>query len=284
MSRAVAALQATAVARTFAPSMLGYEDPVVFKQLALVDVRRSRDSVGRESWLVLFRYPAQRDAACVWVRRATTGPWRYAFEETQSVAWGRAPERVHDRCMRVAFRLRLLDPETDDAGSEIPIPAFAYPTPMSPFGPVAHGSYLADLEDTGWASLSGVPANFPQTTAPGTVGVAAFVLDERTERVIPNATITVRPSTRLSGFFRVLHRLPAAALVVTADRHGAFVLLDLPVRKYGYDLVIGAPGYAPRYEVHDLLERGFFVGDYSLARGPRFADDTPGPPPCGTGC
>jgi hypothetical protein len=284
MSRAAAALQATAVARTFAPSMLGYENPVVFKHLALVDVRRSRDSVGRESWLVLFRYLGRRDAACVWVRRATTGPWRYAFEETQSVAWGRAPERVHDRCTRAAFRLRLLDPETDDAGSEIPIPVFAYPTPMSPFGPVAHGSYLADLEDTGWASLSGVPAKFPQTTTAGTVGVAAFVLDERTERVIPSATITVRPSTRLSGFFRVLHRLPAAALAVKADRHGAFVLLDLPVRKYGYDLVISAPGYAPRYEVHDLLERGFFVGDYSLARRPRFTDDTPGPPPCGAGC
>ena len=283
MSRAAAAVQATAVARTFAPSMLGYEDPVVFKQLALVDVRRSRDSVGLESWLVLFRYLGRRDAACVWVRRATTGPWRYAYEETQSVAWG-APERVHDRCTRAAFRLRLLDPETDVAGSETTISAVAYPTPMSPFGPVAHGSYLADLEDTGWASLSGVPAKVPQTTSAGTVGVAAFVLDERTARVIPNATVAVRPSTRLSGFFRLPHRLQPAALAVKADRHGAFVLLDLPVRKLGYDLVISAPGHAASYVVHDLLQRGFFVGDYYLAGTPRFMDDTPGPAPCGTGC
>jgi hypothetical protein len=154
---------------------------------------------------------------------------------------------------------------------------------MSPLGPVGHGSYLADLEDTGWASLSGVPARFPQGTVAGTVGVAAFVLDERTYRVIPGATIAVRPATRLSGFWRV-PRTVVPALETTADRHGAFVLLDLPVRKFGYDLILSAPGYAPRYEVHDLIDGGFYVGDYTLARHPRFADDTPGPPPCGAGC
>jgi hypothetical protein len=205
------------------------------------------------------------------------------FEETQSVAWGRAPERVHDRCVRVAFSSRLLS-RADEAGSEIPIPAYAYPEPASPFGPVAHGSYLADLEDTGWASLSGVPAKFPQTPAPGSSGLECFVLEERTSRVVPGATVSVAPSTRLSGFWRVPRGRFPTVLGVTADRHGAFAILDLPARRLGYDLLVSAPGHAPAYHVHELSQRGVFVGDFTIARHPRFSDDTIGPQPCGTGC
>ena len=271
------------MARTFAPGLLGYEDPAIFRHVALVDVRRSLDSARREAWLALFRYPGGHDAACVWVRRVMSSPWRYAFEETQSVANGRSPEPVHDRCAAIAFRRHLLGPD-DTAGSEVPIPAYAYPQPVSPLGPVARGSYLADLEDTDGASLSGVPARFPQGTAPGTSGVEGFVVDERTWRVIPGATIAVAPSTRLSGFSRVPHGRFRPVLEVTADRHGAFAILDLPARKLGYDIVVTAPGYAAAYDVHDLSVPGVFIGDYSVARHPRFVDSTLGPPPCGTGC
>lgn len=284
MSRAAAAEQATAVARTFAPDVLGYEEPATFRLAALLDVSPSHDSRGEEAWLAVFRYPGGHDAACIWIRRATTGPWRYSYEETQSVAWGRSPERVHDRCMRVAFRLHLLDPETDDAGSEIQVPPYAYPTPMSPFGPVARGSYLADLEDTDGASLTGLPARFPQATAPGTSGVEGFVVDERRLRVIPGATIAVAASTRLSGFWRVPHGRFPALLEVRADRHGAFAILNLPARKLGYDFLVTAPGYAPSYDVHDLSQPSLFIGDYSIARHLRFVDSTIGAPPCGAGC
>jgi hypothetical protein len=167
------------------------------------------------------------------------------------------------------------------------VPAYAYPFPVSVFGPVAHGSYLADLEDTGWASLSGIPAKLPQTTAPGTAGMEGFVLDERTGHVVPAASVVVAPSTRLSGFRHVAPKVLHPILEVTADRHGAFALLDLPSRKLGYDYLLTAPGYAPTYVVHDLITPGLSVGDFYVARHRRFRrflDQTPGPPPCGTGC
>jgi hypothetical protein len=185
--------------------------------------------------------------------------------------------------MRVAFRLRLLDRD-DEVGSEIPIPAYAYPVPVSLFGPVAHGSYLADLEDSDGLSLSGVPGRFPETTAPGTSGIEGFVIDERTWHVIPGATIGVTPSTRLSGFWRVPRERDRAALEVTADQHGAFAILNLPARELGYDFVVRAPGYSVWYDVHDLTQPGLFAGDLFLAKHPTFEDSTPGPPPCGTGC
>ena len=283
MSSRDAAGRATAVVRTFAPSLLAYEDPSVFQQVRLFGVSRDRDSLGREAWLVLFRYPSREDWACIWVRRAYAGPWRYEYEETQSVATGHAPELVHDRCVSVVRSRHLLGPDATTR-SEIPIPAHAYPVPASPLGPVPHGTYPADLEDTDGASLTGVPARFPQGTAPGTSGVEGFVVDERTWRVIPGATVAVAPSTRLSGFSRVPHGRFRPVLEVTADRHGAFAILDLPARKLGYDILVTAPGYAAAYDVHDLSVPGLFIGDYSVARHPRFVDSTLGPPPCGTGC
>ena len=284
VGKATAAVQGTEVTRAFAPRLIYFqnEDPAVFKHLRLVEVVRSSDSAGREAWLTVFRYPGGHDAACVWVRRSDAGPAKYAFEETQSVAYGPAPERVHDRCARVAFRLRLLGPD-DDAGSEMPVPGYAFPQPVSPFGPVARGSYLADLEYTDGASLTGLPARFPETTAPGTTAVEAFVIDERTAHVIPGATIEVRPSTRLSGFRRVPDGF-RPVLTATADRHGSFALVNLPARSLGYDFLVTAPGYAPAYTVHDLSQPIVWIGDYSLARHTRFFDATIGPPPCGTGC
>jgi hypothetical protein len=277
-----AAAEAAGVVRTFAPSVLGYDDPAIFGHVVLVDVTRSRDSGRREAWLALFRYPGRHDVACIWVRRSTSGPWRYAFEETQSVANGRSPEPVHDRCTAIAFRRHLLRRD-DDAGSEIPIPAYAYPEPVSPFGRVARGSYLADLEDTGGASLSGVPAKFPQTTAPGTSGLEGFVIDERTSRVIPGAEIAVAPSTTLSGFWHVPRLSFRPLLQVTADRHGAFAVLDLPARSLGYDFIVTAPAYAASYDVHDLSQPSLFIGDFALARHARFTDSTVGPV-CGSSC
>jgi hypothetical protein len=252
--------------------------------MRLLEVSRDHDTQGHDAWLALFRYRGEADAACVWVRRATEGPWRYAYEETQSVANGRAPEPIHDRCISAAFRRHLLTTD-DTTGSEEPLPAYAFPQPMSPLGPVARGSYLADLEDSTAVSQSGIAMRFPQATAPGTTGVAGFVLDERSLGVIPNAAVTVMPSTRMSGFFnRPPGRLPAGSITVTSDRHGAVAFLDLPTRRLGYDFVVRARGYAPLYQVHDLSSGGVYVGDFSLARTPRFDEFSPGPPPCGTGC
>ena len=284
MSRGEAAAQARAVVRSFAPSYLAYEDSAVTRGMRLFEVSRGHDTQGRDAWLALFRYRGGGDEACVWVRRATEGPWRYAYEETQSVANGRTPEPVHDRCVTALLRRHELS--TDDVtGSEEGLPAFAYPQPVSPLGPIARDSYVADLEDSTAVSLSGIPMKFPQTTAPGTAGVSAFVLDERTLRVVPGATVTVMPSMRMSGFFnRPPPRLAAGPITATSDRHGAVAFLNLPTRRLGYDFVVRARGYAPLYEVHDLSAGGLYVGDFFLGRTPRFHDLTPGPPPCGTGC
>lgn len=278
-----AAVSTRAVARTFAPSLLSYEDPQTFERAALLDVSRSTDSTGREAWLALFRYPGGADAACIWVRRAAAGPWSYVYEETQSVANGHAPERVHDRCARIALRRHLLGSDPT-VGSEIPTPVHAYPVPVSPFGVIPHGSYLADLEETDAVSLSGVPAKFPQTTPPGTSGLVGFVLDGRF-RVVAGATIAVRPSSELSGFFRIPPGRPyGVAVTATTDRHGAFAILGLPSRQLGYDYLVTAAGYAPAYEVHVHSLPGLYSGDVYIGRTPRFKDETPGPPPCGTDC
>jgi hypothetical protein len=281
MSRADAAVQATGVVRAFAPSRDEYQDARVFGQLHLVDVLRQRDSLGREAWLALFRYRGHHDWACVWVRRADRGPSPYAYEEAQSVATGRSPERVHDRCAALVFHRHLLGPD-DEGGREYATP-YAYPVPVSLFGPIARGSYLADLEDTDGLSLSGVAAKLPQTTAPGTSGLEGFVIDERTWRVIPGARMAVAPSTRLSGFWRIAKQR-LHGIEVTADRHGSFAILDLPARRLGYDFVISAPGYGIRYVVHELTSTGLYAGDLQLGRTARFEDDTPGPPPCGSSC
>jgi hypothetical protein len=284
MTPGEAAVETRAVVRAFAPSYLSYEDPDIGRDLILFDVSRDRDSRGRDAWLAVFRYRGGPDAACVWVRRATEGPWRYAYEETQSVANGRAPETVHDRCVTAALNRHLLSRD-DVTGSEVPLPAFAYPQPVSPLGPVARGSYLADLEDSTAVSESGIPTKFPQTTAPGTAGVVAFVLDERTRRTIPGATVTVMPSGRMSGFFnRPPARPRAGSITATSDRQGAVAFLNLPTLRLGYDFVVRAQGYAPLYQVHDLSTGGLYAGDFYLARTPRFDDLTPEPPPCGTGC
>ena len=77
---------------------------------------------------------------------------------------------------------------------------------------------------------------------------------------------------------------PLQELELTADRRGSFAILNLPASRIGYDFEISAPGYGTRYEVQDLTQAGLFVGDFQLGRTLRFADDTPGPPPCGSSC
>jgi hypothetical protein len=97
------------------------------------------------------------------------------------------------------------------------------------------------------------------------------------------ARIVVAPSTRLSGFRRIAPRT-VHGLELTTERHGSFAILNLPARRLGYDFVISARGYGTRYIVHELTMPGLYAGDFSLGRGTRFEDDTPGPPPCGSSC
>ena len=60
-------------------------------------------------------------------------------------------------------------------------------------------------------------------------------------------------------------------------------------RVVGKDALPGATAHAfGDSRIHDgeylCREGGCIVGDFQLGRTARFEDDTPGPPPCGTGC
>src|SRR5207302_11243738 len=125
-------------------------------------------------------------------------------------------------------------------------------------------------------SQSGVPAKFPEATAPGTAGLAAFVLDARTLRVVPGAVVMAKPSSRLSAFRPAFD--PRGAITAVSDRHGAVAFLDLPASRYGYDFYVRAVGYAPLLEVHDLEPAGLYAGDFLLSKEPGFEDEEPGPP------
>jgi hypothetical protein len=113
-----------------------------------------------------------------------------------TVANGR-PGPVHDRCVGRVMALGAMS-RNDTAGDEEAAPALAYPEPVSPYGTVPRGSYVADPTYTDAISLTGIPARFPNGTARGTVGYAGFVTDER-GKALPGASIWIWPAGLFDG-------------------------------------------------------------------------------------
>src|SRR5205807_10633504 len=101
----------------------------------------------------------------------------HGHEQARSTVNGRSTAG-HARCLTEAREDGWLAGDT--VGSNVPMPAVAYPQPVSPLGPVPRGTFLAYPEDTTDISQSGIPAKFPESTAPGTGGLEAFVLDAHT--------------------------------------------------------------------------------------------------------
>jgi len=274
VSRMVAVRQATEVARSWP---LPFQDEFATSRDWVVrKVLRQTSRTGAEAWLVLFDAlnANEADEACIWVWR--TGP-TFSFEETPSVIWGHSSDPVHERCVSEITANKMLNPEQvvgDDETWDV-----ANPEPVTLFGPVSRGSYPGDAIDTSGVSLTAIPARFPSGTSPGTSGLSGFVIDGKTWEPVRDATIWIWPSAESSGrLSTAAPNPPATAVTTTSDRLGAFSFLDLPKERYGYDVVVHADGYAPLYEVHNLLPPGeMYLGDEELTQQPNFYDQTPYP-------
>ena len=246
---------------------------------------RSDNRHGEDAWLTIFRWEGgdESDQACVWVWRVHGLPWRYAYEETRSVASGRPWNPVHERCVIAVRRFGYLAPD-QTVGSEVKEPPVHEPQPVGPFGPVPRRIHLTDV-DYGELVETDTPLRFPSETAPGTVAYAGLVLGGSRwhERPIADARITLRPSIRSSGISGPTIEMRGATAVTGRD--GAFAFVDLPAGRYGYDIVLTAPGFGPYIEVHSDLYpiddpdpgQGVFVGSIYLTRAPQFIDGTPYP-------
>jgi hypothetical protein len=275
VSRSVAVREAVEVTRTW-PPVFQNEFETYPRHAVVAKTLRHTSSTGAGAWLVLFRYVKayEPDEACVWVWRA--GP-SFSYEETPSVIWGRPGEFVHDRCVDEIEASHLL--ARDQVVGDEERWDVADPEPVTWFGPVSRGSYAGDAMDTSGVSLTAIPARFPNATSPGTGGLSGFVIDDRRGRLVRGATIWMWPSAPSSGRFSISPPVPPSTAAVTAsDRLGAFSFLDLPPERFGYDLVVRAVGYAPVYEVHNLLPPGeMYLGDEALTQQPGFYDQTPYP-------
>jgi hypothetical protein len=274
VSRKVAVREAVQVSRSWP---LPFQDPFATSRNWLVSkVLPQTSSTGAEAWLVLFDAlnANEADEACVWVWRA--GP-ALSFEETPSVIWGRPSDPVHERCVSEITANNLLNPEQVVADEETW--DVANPQPVTWFGPVSRGSYAGEAIDTSGVSLTAIPARFPNGTSPATSGLSGFVIDDKTWKPVRGATIWIWPSAKSSGrLSTAAPKPPLTAVTTTSDRLGAFSFLDLPNERYGYDIVVRANGYAPLYEVHNLLPPGeMYLGDEALTQQPGFYDQTPYP-------
>ncbi|HET7855384.1 MAG TPA: hypothetical protein VFL41_02905 [Gaiellaceae bacterium] len=244
----------------------------------LIGTFSSRNSRGDEAWLVIFRLPGDvndPDQACVWVWRAVGSPDPYGIEDTASVAYGASSDPVHERCVREVFSRGIADPE-QTAGVDMPEPVVSRPVPVTPFGARPSALYPRDLDPEGSAvSLTGLGIELPAGSSPGTCGFAGFVLDEASEHVVPRAIIAVSPSRPWSG---ISAGSPGLAERAVADELGGFLLLDFPFEPLGYDVTIDATGFATSRIVHQgCYEGSYAVGDWFVARSPRFEDATPVP-------
>jgi hypothetical protein len=240
---------------------------------------RDRNSAGGAAWLTVFRLfknqQGDPDQACVWAWRDDAGSH---YEDAPSVAWGHVPDVLHDRCTDFVFAHRLASPN-ETAGDEEAPPTIARPQPVTPLGPLPPGTYIVDVLPTDAFFLVGPSLAAPTSVARGMCGFAGLVENATATRLVPYATVAVRPSHAWSGISDGGPlQWPRHALTVTADHWGAFVITNLPDREAGYDISIRALGYGPARRVHEPCYDGdLAVGEWPLQKAPTFADATPYP-------
>jgi hypothetical protein len=277
ISRVEAQRQALGVARTWStPLEATYFGPAQRKPV-VVATARGRTADGRDAWLTVLRFRgdgSDKDAGCVWTWKAH-GQWPFGFQEVPTVSFGRSGP-AHDRCVARVTALGVLNQNDTVADDEV-MPALAYPEPVSPYGTVPRGSFVADPTFTEDISLTGIPARFPNRTARGTVGYAGFVTNEG-GRALSGASIWIWPAGLFDGPSDKVGpgRTPPFAVHDVSGRLGAFALLNFPPKRYGYDVLVVRPGYAPGYDVHlfDRGQTGLFLGDLTVGRKPSFYDDS----------
>lgn len=246
---------------------------------ALVGTWKSRNSVGGEAWLSIFRLTGVEndpDQACIWVWRATVPPDPHGFEEVPSVAWGRSGA-IHDRCW-AEVRKRGIAPPDQAMASEISPQPVASPDVVGPFGSRPAGLYPLEYSGGDAMTLTGMQLDLPVGMTAGSCGLAGFVIDAKSERLVPRATVSVATSHPWSGISDKAEPWPHGALSTVSDRFGAFAVGELPVSDQGFDVGITAPGYAPAREVHEDCAAGdWIIADWPIDHEPTFEDATPYP-------
>jgi hypothetical protein len=278
LARAQASGLATQAARSMREGVFAADTYAEPRRRVLAGVFPSRNSRGAEAWLAIFRLRGDvndPDQACVWVWRTTGLPYRYGFEETPSVAYG-SGDPVHERCVEEVLSRGIADRE-QTVGVEMPEPPFSRPDVVTPFGPRPSSAYPTDLVDGTALSLTGIGIQLPDGSAPGTCGFAGFVVDQRSGRVVPGATVTLAASRPWSGISDA-PTIGSAVSTTISDTLGGFAFVDFPTAALGFDITITASGYGISRVVHQYCFEGdFAVGDWVLGRRSHFEDATPYP-------
>jgi len=247
------------------------------RERVLVGTWMSRNSLGGDAWLSIFRLTGVEndpDQACIWVWRITGPRGPYGFEEVPSVGWGRTG-LIHDRCWAEVRKRGIAGPD-QAAGSEIPPEPVAAPDVVGPFGPRPAGLYALEYSGGDAMTLTGIQLDLPAAMTPGACGLAGFVIDAQTENPIAGATVSVAPSRAWSGVSDAsVAPWPSGGVTTVSDGLGAFAVGELPVSRLGFDVGIVAPGHGASREVHEDCASGdFMIGDWPVAREPTFDDAT----------
>jgi hypothetical protein len=258
--------EATALSREAAASFPQRYEPWVeiLRRPKPVETFQSTNSEGDAAWLTIFRFAGEQepDQACVWVWATPSGPWPQEFETVPTIADGRSTP-LHERCLSIAIAHGFVEPE-QTVGSEEPLPQIAHPEPVSPFGRLPRFDYLDEWIEPD--ALMGADDGLlvPASTAPGTWGLAGFLLSPDGFSTVPGGTIAIAPATPGSLLSNATDPPPGAVQAVT-DEFGAFVFLNMPRARWGYEAYVSAPGHAPYVEAwDDLSESELYLGEIAL--------------------
>ena len=187
--------EATALSREAAASFPQVYEPYVeqIRRPVPVETFVSSNSHGDPAWLTIFRFAGEQepDQACVWAWATPGGPWPQEFETVPTIANGR-DSPLHERCLSIARKRGHVRAEQVTGVETTPV-RVAQPEPVSPFGKVPRFEYLDEWIEPDVLMGSDDGLLVPASTAPGTWGLAGFLLDG--VETIPGATIAVAPAT-----------------------------------------------------------------------------------------
>jgi hypothetical protein len=258
--------QATTLSLEAAASFPQRYEPYVetIRRAKPVETFESTNSDGDPAWLTIFRFTSKYDPdqACVWVWRTSAGPWPQEFETVPSIARGRSTP-LHERCLAIATAHGHVEAAQTE-GSEEPRARVAHPEPVSPFGRLPRFDYLDEWIEPDALMGSDDGLLVPASTAPGTWGLAGFLLSADGFNTVPDGTIAVAPATPGSLLSNDTTPPPGAVTAVT-DEFGAFVFLNMPRSRWGYEAYISAPGHAPYVQAWgDVSAAERYLGEIAL--------------------